>query len=178
VVIGNLTALLRGVGGEPHLEALVGERKRLASELEFEAAGRLQNLISGIERIRLTRHVTTAEGVQAVIVPSTEPGMVEVFALSQGRLVAHKGFEPGDATGLALFATEVLTNHGDVLSAVVPGSREGVDEARVVAAYLRRRQVEVEAVRLREPRDLLDAAQRVAERAAGAGAGAVVGAME
>ncbi|HEV8044784.1 MAG TPA: hypothetical protein VGP38_06365, partial [Rubrobacter sp.] len=181
-VIGGLTALLRGEGGETHLEALVRERKRLAGELEFEAAGRLHDLISGIERIRLTRHVTTAEGVQAVIVPSTEPGMVEVFALSQGRLVAHKGFEPGDATGLALFAREVLTDHVDDPSTAAAGSREGVDEARVVAAYLRRRQVEVEAVRLREPRDLLDAARRVAERAAGAGAGtasgAVVGAME
>ncbi|MDQ3639633.1 MAG: DEDD exonuclease domain-containing protein [Actinomycetota bacterium] len=181
-VIGALTALLRGEGGETHLEALVRERKRLAGELEFEAAGRLHDLISGIERIRLTRHVTTAEGVQAVIVPSTEPGMVEVFALSQGRLVAHKGFEPGDATGLALFATEVLTDHVDDPSTAAAGSREGVDEARVVAAYLRRRQVEVEAVRLREPRDLLDAARRVAERAAGAGAGTasgvVVGAME
>jgi DNA polymerase III subunit epsilon len=165
-VIWGLTALLRGEGGEEYLEALVGERKRLARELEFEAAGRLQNLISGIERIRLTRAVTTANGVQAVVVPSTEPGMVEVFALTQGRLVAHKGFEPEDAAGLALFAGKVLSGHD-----ALPSGKEGADEARVVAAYLRRRQVEVEAVHLREPGDLLDTVGKVATRAAGANAG-------
>ena len=166
-VVGGITALLLGEGGEAHLEALVGERKRLAGELEFEAAGRLQNLIAGIERIRLTRSVTTAEEVQAVVVPSTEPGIVEIFALAQGRLVAHRGFEPEDAAGLTLFAEEVLAAHD-----ATPPGREGADEARVVAAYLRRRQVEVEAVLLRESRDLLDAAGRVAGRAAGAAAGA------
>jgi DNA polymerase-3 subunit epsilon len=174
-VIGSLTALLRGEGGEAYLEALIRERKRLASELEFEAAARLQNLISGIERIRLTRSVATTEGVQAVVVPSTEPGMVEVFALAQGRLVAHKGFEPGDVISLAIFAGEVLVAHDALMPATTPDAREGADEARVVAAYVRRRQVEVEAVRLREPQDLLDAVRKVAGPGEGVVAGAVAG---
>ncbi len=165
-VIGEITALLRGEGGEEHLEALVGERKRLAGELEFEAAARLRDLIAGIERIRLTRAVVGAEGVQAVVAPSTEPGIIEVFALAGGRLVAHKGFEPEDAAGLALFAEEVLAGH----AVANLSSGGGTDEARIVSAYLRRRQVDVEAVRLREPADLVGMAGRVAERVAAAGA--------
>ena len=157
-VIGEITALLRGEGGEEHLEALVGERERLAGELEFEAAARLRDLIAGIERIRLTRAVVGAEGIQAVVALSTEPGIVEVFALSGGRLVAHRGFEPGDAAGLTLFAEEVLAGQGDN---AIPTGRGSADEARIVSAYLRRRQVNVEAVRLRESADLLAVAVRV-----------------
>jgi DNA polymerase-3 subunit epsilon len=159
-VIGGLTALLRGEGGEEHLEALIGERRRLADELEFEAAARLRDLISGIERVRLARAVVNAEGVQAVVVPSTEPGIVEVFTLSGGRLVAHKGFEPEDAAGLALFAEEVLAEHdGTALS-----DGKGAEEARVVGAYLRRRGTDARAVRLSSAVDLVDAVEKVAER--------------
>jgi DNA polymerase-3 subunit epsilon len=158
-VVDEVVALLRGEGGEEHLRALVRERERLAANLEFEAAARLRDLISGIERIRLSRTVVGAEGVQAVVAPSTEPGVIEVFILCAGRLVAHRGFEPGDATGLARFAYEVLARPQE------NGSRpekEGANEARIVAAYLRRRSTVVEAVRLREARDLLKAAERVA----------------
>ena len=162
-VIGEITALLRGEGGEEHLKALVGERERLADELEFEAAARLRDLIAGIERIRLTRAVVGAEGVQAVVAPSTEPGIVEVFALSGGCLVAHGGFEPEDAAGLTLFAEGVLATRDDTAA---PSGRGGSDEARIVAAYLRRRQVDVEAVSLRESTDLVGVAGRVAEHAA------------
>ncbi len=158
-VIGGLVDLLRGEGGEEHLEALIRVRDRLADELEFEAAARLRELIAGIERVRLARAVMNFEGVSALITPSIEPGLVEVFALAGGRLVAHKGFEPLDAAGLALFAEEVLTGH-DV--AVSPGG-EGVDEARVVAAYLKRHRADVEVVRLSSSADLVDAARRLAE---------------
>jgi hypothetical protein len=99
------------------------------------------------------------EGVSALVTPSIEPGLIEVFALAGGRLVAHKGFEPLDAAGLALFAEEVLTGHD---AAVSPGG-EGADEARVVAAYLKRHRADVEAVRLSSPADLVDAARRLAE---------------
>jgi excinuclease UvrABC nuclease subunit len=166
-VIGGLVALLRGEGGEEHLEALVRERDRLAKELEFEAAARLRDLIAGIERIRLTRTLVSAEGVQAVVASSTEPGMFEVFAFSEGRLVAHKGFEPEDAAGLTLFTEDVL---GDRDGTTLPGGK-GTDEARVVAAYLRRRKVDVEVVPLRAAAELVSVVRRVAERAAGAVAG-------
>ncbi len=162
-VIDEVVALLRGEGGEEHLTALVRERERLAAGLEYEAAARLRDLISGIERIRLSRTVVDAEGVQAVIAPSTEPGVIEVFILCAGRLIAHRGFEPGDAIGLGRFADEVLARPQE------NGSRpekEGSNEARIVAAYLRRQQAVVEAVRLKEARDLLKAAERVAEAAA------------
>jgi DNA polymerase-3 subunit epsilon len=108
LVIDEVVALLRGEGGEEHLAALIRERERLATGLEFEAAARLRDLIAGIERIRLARAVVSAEGVQAVVAPSTEPGVVEVFVLSEGRLIAHKGFETGDLAGLSGFAEEVL----------------------------------------------------------------------
>lgn len=168
-VIGNLTALLWGESGGEHLEALISERKRLSDELEFEAAARLRDLIAGIERIRLTRAIVHAEGVQAVVAPSTEPGILEVFAFVKGRLVGHKGFEPEDAAGLTLFAEETLTNH----SSATPSAQMSVirksaeDEARVVVAYLRRRQVNVEAVRLNSAGDLVDAAERAAEAVTG-----------
>lgn len=162
-VIGGLTALLRGEGGEEHLEALIGERKRLADELEFEAAARLRDLISGIERVRLARAVVNAEGVQAVVVPSTEPGIIEVFTLSGGRLVAHKGFEPEDEASLALFAEEVLAGHGN---ATVPHDEKGAEEARAVGAYLRRRGTDAKAVRLSSALDLVGAVQTVAGRLA------------
>jgi DNA polymerase-3 subunit epsilon len=165
-VVGGLASLLRGEGGEEHLHALVEERERLAGQLEFEAAARLRDLISGIERIRLTRAIVSAEGVQAVVAPSTEPGVIEVFALAEGRLVAHAGFEPGDMAGLTLFAEEVLSGAGP------PSGGKSADEARVVAAYLRRRQTSIEAVRLWEPGDLVEVVERVAGRIAGATAGA------
>ena len=173
-VIGSLTALLRGEGGEEYLEALIGERKRLADELEFEAAARLRDLISGIERVRLARAMVNAEGVQAVVVPSTEPGIVEVFALSGGRLVAHKGFEPEDEAGLALFAEEVLAAHDN---ATAPPDGKGAEEARVVGAYLRRRGTDAKAVCLSSTLDLVGAVQTLAGRLA-TGLGETGGTLE
>ena len=153
-VVGEIVALLRGEGGEEHLAALVEERERLAGELEFEAAARLRDLISGIERIRLARAVVNAEGLQAVVAPSTEPGVIEIFALCGGRLVGHRGFERGDFTGVSRFAQELLVRHDET-------TPDGSDEARVVAAYLRRRAAAVEVVRLESARDLLEAAGKV-----------------
>jgi DNA polymerase-3 subunit epsilon len=135
-VVDEVVALLRGEGGEEHLRALVGERERMAAGLEFEAAARLRDLISGIERVRLSRAVVSAEGVQAVVAPSTEPGMIEVFILSSGRLVAHQGFEPRDTGELSRFAEGVLAKPAENGSRP---DREGSNEARIVAAYLRRR---------------------------------------
>jgi DNA polymerase-3 subunit epsilon len=168
LVVDEVVALLRGEGGEEHLEALVRERERLAAALEFEAAARLRDLIAGIERIRLTRAVVSAEGLQAVVAASTEPGIVEVFALSESRLVAHRGFGVGDLAGLSRFAEEVLANCGQEEASrqggggdAKPGAARTSDEARVVAAYLRRRSAAMEAVRLEETRDLLEAVSRV-----------------
>jgi len=158
-VVQKMEALLRGEGGEEHLEALVAERQRLAGELEFEAAARLRDLISGIERIRLTRAVVSAEGVQAIVAPSTEPSVVEVFILSGGRLVSHQGFDPGDTEAITLFAAEVLDGHEAVNGSTDPDATS--DEIRVVMAYLRRRKADVKAVRLREIGDLLAAVERV-----------------
>jgi DNA polymerase-3 subunit epsilon len=165
-VVDEVVALLRGEGGEEHLRALVGEREKMAAGLEFEAAARLRDLISGIERVRLSRAVVSAEGVQAVVAPSTEPGVIEVFILNGGRLVAHQGFEPGETDKLSSFAGEVLARPAE--NGSHPG-KEGSNEARIVAAYLRRRSAVVEAVRLERASDLLEVAERVAG-AAGEGA--------
>jgi excinuclease UvrABC nuclease subunit len=172
LVVDEVVALLRGEGGEEHLAALVRERERLAGVLEFEAAARLRDLIEGIERIRLTRAVVSADGLQAVVATSTEPDVVEVFVLSEGRLIAHEGFQAGDLAGLSSFAEGVLARREE--AGVAPDSRSSSaapasDEARVVAAYLRRRSAAIEAVRLEEARDLLEIAARVA-RTAGKGA--------
>ncbi len=158
-VVDEVVALLRGEGGEEHLHALVLERKRLAQALEFEAAARLRDLIAGIERVRLARSVVSGEGAQAVVAPSTEPGIIEVFVLTDGRLVAHRGFEADDRVGLTLFAREALERY----EKMSPDGRKGSNEARIVAAYLRRRSGVVEAVRLGEAADLLRAAERVVE---------------
>ena len=159
-VVGEMQALLRGEGGEEHLVALVAERQRLAGELEFEAAARLRDLISGIERIRLTRAVVSAEGVQAVVAPSTEPGVVEAFVLSGGRLVSHQGFDAGDTEAMTRFAGEVLDGCEASNGAADPDATS--DEIRVVMAYLRRRKAAVKAVRLREAGDLVAAVGQVA----------------
>ncbi len=152
-VIEELTALMRGEGGEEHLAALVQERDRMAGEQEFEAAARLRDLVAGIKRIRLTRAVVSAEGVQAVVTPSTEPGLVEIFAFSGGRLISHQGFEADDAAGISRFAKAALSEPGK-------SSDGGPDESRVVAAYLRRRSAAVEAVQLSNEEDLLDAVRQ------------------
>jgi DNA polymerase III subunit epsilon len=161
-VVDEVVALLRGEGGEDHLRALVAERQRLAAELEFEAAARLRDLIAGIERVRLSRAVVSAEGVQAVVAPSTEPGVVEVFILREGRLISHRGFEPKDTRGLIGFAGEALARPAPNGS---ESGKQKSNEARIVAAYLRRRSTVVEAVQLREARDLLKVAESVAEAA-------------
>lgn len=162
-VVDEVVALLRGEGGEEHLDALVRERERMARALEFEAAARLRDLIAGIERVRLARFVVSAEGVQAVVASSTEPGMVEVFVLSGGRLAAHRGFEAGDAAGISRFAEEVLSeseaNSGSSLDSS-PNSG-GADEARVVASYVRRRSATVEVIRLGGAEDILTAVEKV-----------------
>ena len=156
-VVGGISALLRGEGGEEHLERLVAERGRLAKELEFEGAARLRDLISGIERIRMVRTLESAEGLQAVVAPSTEEGVIEAFILSEGRLVAHRGFASDDEEGLSSFAEEALAGHRG------NGVRDGAYEARVVAAYLRRRPGVVEAVGMREAADLVKVARKVSE---------------
>jgi DNA polymerase-3 subunit epsilon len=161
-VVDEVVALLRGEGGEEHQRALVKERQRLAAGLEFEAAARLRDLIAGIERVRLSRAVVSAEGVQAVVAPSTEPGVIEVFILQSGRLISHRGFEPADTTGLVSFADEALARPAPNGT---PPDKQGSNEARIVAAYLRRRSTVVEAVRLEEAQDLLKVAERVAEDA-------------
>lgn len=163
-VVGGIAKLLRGEGGEEHLVRLAAERDRLAKELEFEAAARMRDLISGIERIRLVRTLASAEGLQAVVAPSTEPGLIEVFVLSEGRLVAHRGFGAGDEEGLSGFAAEALAGHRG------NGVKNGADEARVVAAYLRRRSGVVEAGRMREVGDLIKVSRRVSEAVASADA--------
>jgi DNA polymerase III subunit epsilon len=100
---------------------------------------------------------------------STEPGVIEVFALSEGRLVAHRGFGVGDLTGLSGFAEEVLARREEPRADAGEEPARAADEARVVAAYLRRRSAAVEAVPLGEARDLLEAVSRVV---GGAGDGA------
>jgi DNA polymerase-3 subunit epsilon len=159
-----------GMGEEEYrrevVDEVVAERQRLAAELEFEAAARLRDLIAGIERVRLSRSVVSAEGVQAVVAPSTEPGVIEVFILRAGRLISHRGFEPKDTKGLTRFAGEALARPAPNGA---PSGKQGSNEARIVAAYLRRRSTVVEAVQLREARDLLKVAESVAE-AAGEGA--------
>ena len=160
-VVDGMAELLRGEGGEEHLRALVAERARLAGELEFEAAARLRDLISGIERARLARAIVgsvSSGGSQAVVAPSTEPGVMEVFVLRGGRLVAHRGFDEGDEAGLSEFASEALAGRGGL-----PGESAGADEARVVSSYLRRSRsaTVVEAVDLESPGDLVPAVRRV-----------------
>lgn len=159
-VVDGIATLLRGEGGEEYLRALVAERERLAGELEFEAAARLRDLISGIERARLARAIVSSGGPQAVVAPSTEPGVMEVFVLSGGRLVAHRGFEDGDDAGLADFAAAALDGGGEI-----PGESAGADEARVVSSYLRRSRsaTVVEAVALESPEDLAETVRRVRE---------------
>ncbi len=164
-VVGGIAKLLRGEGGEEHLVRLVVERDRLAKELEFEAAARMRDLISGIERIRLVRTLESAEGLQAVVAPSTEEGVIEAFILSEGRLVAHRGFASEDEEGLSGFAAEVLAGHRG------NGVKNGADEARVVAAYLRRRSGAVEAVGMREVADLIKVARKVSEAGLAEGSG-------
>ncbi len=154
-VVDEVVALLRGEGGEEHLEALIRDRERLAGELEFEAAARLRDLIRGIERVRLARAVVSADGLRAVVAASTEPGMVEIFVLRGGSLTAHQGFEAADGAGISRFAEELLSE-GEASS----GSG-GADEARVVASYVRRRSAAVEAVRFGRVEDLLAAVERV-----------------
>lgn len=153
-VVGGIAALLRGEGGEAHLAALINERERLASELEFEAAARLRDLIAGIERVRLARTVMDADGIRAAVSPSTEPGVVEVFILRCGRLVAHEGFEATDEAGITAFAAAINTSKDN-------GDSDGVDEAQVVAAYLRRRQAPFEVAVTVDKEELLAIVRRV-----------------
>jgi DNA polymerase-3 subunit epsilon len=162
-VVDGIATLLRGEGGEDHLRALVAERERLAGELEFEAAARLRDLISGIERARLARAMMSSVGSggpQAVVAPSTEPGVMEVFVISGGRLIGHRGFEEGDEAGLSEFASESLAGRGGI-----PGESAGADEARVVSSYLRRSRsaTVVEAVALDSPGDLVRTVRKVRE---------------
>jgi DNA polymerase-3 subunit epsilon len=78
--------------------------------------------------------------------PFDRAGRDRGLRLLGGRLVAHRGFEAADTAGLAGFAEEVLARPEEPGPAA---GKEGSNEARIVAAYLRRRSTVVEAVRLR-----------------------------
>ncbi|QYJ16018.1 UvrABC system protein C [Rubrobacter xylanophilus DSM 9941] len=148
-VVGGIAALLRGEDGGERLDALRRERDRLAAALEFEAAARLRDLVSGIERLRLTRILGTSTTPLAAVAPSTESGMVEVFVFAGGALLAHGSFGAEDEEGLRGFAARARKARR---------SGSGVDEARVVLSYLRRRSGLVEVTGLDE---LVEAVRRV-----------------
>ncbi|MGI8649343.1 MAG: DEDD exonuclease domain-containing protein [Rubrobacter sp.] len=164
-VVGGISALLKGEGGEEHLAALVAERDRLARELEFEAAARLRDLISGIDRVRFTRTLVSSEGLQAIVAPSTEPEVFEVFVLSGGRLVAHEGFTTTDSVAIREFASGAIEDGGRALT-----GEQGTGEARVVAAYLRRRAAFLEAAPLTEVEGLVGLIEKADERSREVGA--------
>ncbi|TCJ16035.1 DEDD exonuclease domain-containing protein [Rubrobacter taiwanensis] len=156
-VVREVVELLRGEGGERHLRALAAERDRLASELRFEAASRLRDIISGIERIRLARSVLDGGCVRAAVCPSPEPERVEVFVLNRGRLIAHRSFGAGEEEEMRRLAGRALK---------APAGEKGspADEARIVAAYLRRHYPAVEVIPLLEPGDLPAAARQILGR--------------
>ena len=170
-VVDEVVALLRGEGGEEHLRALVGERQRLAAGLEFEAAARLRDLISGIERVTLVQGRRERRGCAGRRRP--------VDGARCDRGLHPAGGAPDRPPRLRAGRREgplPLRRRGAGQSPAQNGSasnKEGSNEARIVAAYLRRRSTVVEAVRLKEARDLLKVAERVAE-AAGEGARAGV----
>lgn len=160
-VVGGISSLLRGEGGEEHLAALVEERTRLAKELEFEAAARLRDLISGIERIRLARTLVSAEGLQAIVAPSTEPDVLEVFVISGGRLVAHESFGTDDREGVSKFASRAVGKERENRAGA---KMKAVNEARVVASYLRRRVDFFESASLNDECNLATTFDRAAQR--------------
>ncbi|WP_119066127.1 DEDD exonuclease domain-containing protein [Rubrobacter indicoceani] len=157
-VVGGVSALLKGEGGEEHLLALIAERNRLARELEFEAAARLRDLIHGIERVRFTGTLVSSEGLQAIVAPSTEPDTFEVFVLSGGRLVSHEGFSSSDEAGVRSFAARAVADGGRLLS-----GEQGKSEARVVASYLRRRASFFETAPLADGSGLFGLVERAAD---------------
>lgn len=155
LVVREAVDLLRGEGGQQHIESLVRERDRLAGLLQFEAAASLRDLVIDLERARLMQVINDPDKVRVVLCPCDRAGYMEAAVFTGGNLLAHKELDAEDSSGLISFATQVL----DLRSEVEPDV-QNAGHAWVAATYLSRCRG-LQVVSLRYPEDLPAAVRRV-----------------
>ncbi|MCS6927128.1 MAG: exonuclease domain-containing protein [Candidatus Binatia bacterium] len=137
----QVATFLRFLNGEETalLDSLVEKRDRLAADLRFEAAARLQQEIELLEQIlhihsRLHWIVTQVHAF--LLLPGREPGTAQAYLVLNGRLIAAGAVRTrGD---LQRFA--VLTRERFAVDRNLPLRPEEIDSSVILAAWLRDRQ--------------------------------------
>lgn len=134
----QVTAFLRFLNEEDATlrNSLVEKRDRLAEELRFESAARLQQDIQLLDQIlhvhsRLHWIVTRAHAF--LLLPSREPGAVQAYLVLNGRLIA--GGLVRTREDFTYFAT--LTRERFALDRDTPLRPEEIDSSVILAAWLR-----------------------------------------
>jgi hypothetical protein len=134
----QVTAFLRFLNGEETTlrDSLVEKRDRLAAELRFEGAARIQQDIQLLEQIlhvhsKLHWIVTRAHAF--LLLPSREPGAAQAYLVLNGRLIAGGLVRTReDLSRFAILARERFTTDRDI-----PLRPEEIDSSVILAAWLR-----------------------------------------
>jgi DNA polymerase-3 subunit epsilon len=134
----QVTAFLRFLDGEETTlrDSLVEKRDRLAAELRFEGAARIQQdiqLLDQILHVHSKLHWIVTRAHAFLLLPSREPGAAQAYLVLNGRLIAgglvrtHE-----DLSRFAILARERFTTDRDI-----PLRPEEIDSSVILAAWLR-----------------------------------------
>jgi DNA polymerase-3 subunit epsilon len=134
----QVAAFLRFLNGEDTTlhDSLVEKRDRLAAELRFESAARIQQDIQLLKQIlhvhsRLHWIVTRAHAF--LLLPSREPGAAQAYLVLNGRLIAGGSVQ----THEDLLRFTALTRERFTVDRDIPLRPEEIDSSVILAAWLR-----------------------------------------
>src|SRR6266850_2558374 len=136
--VDGFLAFLDGADADP-LEALAARRDRLAGELRFEAAARVQRDIELLEEVRRRRRtlswVVTRQNF-VVLLPTAARDAAHLYAVLGGRLALEARITAtADLAVAVAFVRQRFAGYQDA-----PLRREEVDGTTILAAWLRDRQ--------------------------------------
>jgi DNA polymerase-3 subunit epsilon len=134
----QVTAFLRFVNGEDTSmrDALLTKRDRLAEELRFESAARVQHdlqLLDQILHLHARFHWIVTRAHAFLLLPSREPGAAQAYLVLNGRLV--KGGLIQRREDLVQFVA--LAQERFALDRDIPLRPEEIDSSVILAAWLR-----------------------------------------
>ncbi len=134
----QVTAFLRFVNGEDTSlrDALLTKRDRLAKDLRFESAARIQHdiqLLDQILHLHSRFHWIVTRAHAFLLLPSREPGAAQAYLVLNGRLIASGPVRTRE--DLACLAA--LTREQFALDRDTPLRPEEIDSSVILAAWLR-----------------------------------------
>lgn len=134
----QVAAFLRFLNSEDTIlrESLVEKRDRLAAELRFESAGRIQQdlqLLDQIQHVHSRWHWIVTRAHAFLLLPSREPRAAQAYLVLNGRLITHGLVRTRD--DMLRFAA--LTHERFAVDRDKPLRPEEIDSSVILAAWLR-----------------------------------------